>query len=153
MDNQSVSLDIINQLRRVARKKSDLDRKPHSFGTDHQLMPAEMYLIEVLGDHPRESVTALAEFMQITKGAVSQTLKKLETKELAKKDQDPANASRALVSLSVKGKVILLKHQNWHRRVDGGFGEYLQGLKQKEASLIQEFLEKYEHSLDKRFNL
>lgn len=150
MDRKEVSLDIIETLRRLGRKKSDLDRKPHSFGTGLMLTPAEMYLIEILGNHPRESVTSIAGIMQITKGAVSQTLKKLETKGLVEKDQDPVNASRALVSLSIQGRMILYKHREWHRRVDGGLEEYLDGLNRREAAIIHEFLDKYELSLDGR---
>lgn len=150
MERNVLSLNIIETLRRLGRKKRDSDRTPRFFSTGHMLMPAEIYLIEILGDHPHESVTAIADIMQITKGAVSQTLKKLESKGLVEKDSDPVNASRALVSLSNQGRMILFKHKEWHRRLDCGLVEYLDTLNRREASTIHDFLEKYELSLDRK---
>ncbi len=142
--------DIISQLRRIARKKSDLDNRPNHYGTGRIMLAAEMYLLEMLGAHEGMSMTRLAELMQLTKGAVSQTFKKLEKKGLVKKYSDPANASRALLYLSPEGKKTLKAHEKWHHEKDGGFMDYLKGLKPAEILTIRDFLSRYEFFLDNR---
>lgn len=141
---------IIEQLRRISRKKSDLEKKPHEYGTGILMQHAEMYMVEVLGQNEGMSVTKIANVMQITKGAVSQTLKKLEQKGLIQKFPDPANASRTLIYLSSEGKRVFSAHQKWHRKVDGGFSEYLDGLLGNDVLLIRDFLNRYEFFLDNR---
>lgn len=141
---------IIEQLRRIARKKSELEKRPHEFGTGRFLQHAEMYLVEVLGQNEGMSVTRIAGIMQITKGAISQTLKKLEKKGIVQKFPDPANASRTLLYLSAEGKRVLKSHQEWHQKVDGGFNEYLAGLKGQDVMVIRDFLNRYEFFLDNR---
>ena len=144
------STQIIEQLRRIARKKSELEKEAHEYGTGILMQHAEMYLVEILGLNEGLSVTRIAGIMQITKGAVSQTLKKLEHKGLVQKYPDPANASRTLLYLSTAGKKVLKAHQKWHRRVDGGFTEYLNSLQGSDKLVIRDFLNRYEFFLDNR---
>ena len=144
------STQIIEQLRRIARKKGELEKEPHEYGTGILMQHAEMYLVEILGQNEGLSVTRIAGIMQITKGAVSQTLKKLEYKGLVQKYPDPANASRTLLYLSAAGKKVLGAHQKWHRRVDGGFTEYLNSLQGSDMLVIRDFLNRYEFFLDNR---
>ncbi|MBN2718648.1 MAG: MarR family transcriptional regulator [Deltaproteobacteria bacterium] len=148
--SKDTSPQIIEQLRRIARKKSELEKEPHEYGTGILMQHAEMYMVEVLGQNEGLSVTRIAAIMQITKGAVSQTLKKLEAKGLVQKYADPANASRTLLYLSADGKRVLKAHQKWHRKVDGGFSEYLDGLEGNEVLVIRDFLNRYEFFLDNR---
>lgn len=148
--NANSSTVILEQLRRLARKKIDLEKTPHEFGTGMLLQHAEMYLIEILGNDEGQHLTRIAERMQITKGAVSQTLKKIEKKGLVRKFPDPANASRTLLYLSPEGKKILRMHTQWHERVDGGFVDYLDGLKGNDVNAIRDFLNRYEFFLDNR---
>ena len=148
--NSDHSAQIIEQLRRIARKKGELEKEPHQYGTGMLLQHAEMYLVEILGQNEGMSVTRVAGIMQITKGAVSQTLKKLEQKGLVQKFADPANASRTLLYLSGEGKRVLKAHQKWHRKVDGGFTEYLDSLEGAEVLVIRDFLNRYEFFLDNR---
>ena len=149
MENNTAS-EIITQLKRIARKKSDLDNQPNEFGTGRLMLPAEMYLIEILGANEGLSMTRIAALMQITKGAVSQTFKKLEKKGLVIKYSDPANASRLLLYLSKEGKKILKAHEKWHQEKDGGFTDHLQALKSDEKLTIKNFLSRYEFFLDNR---
>ncbi|MBN2526468.1 MAG: MarR family transcriptional regulator [Deltaproteobacteria bacterium] len=148
--SNDTSTQIIEQLRRIARKKSELEKAPHEYGTGILMQHAEMYLVEILGQNEGMSVTRIAGIMQITKGAVSQTLKKLESKKLVQKFPDPVNASRTLLYLSSEGKRVLRAHQVWHRKVDGGFNEYLESLKGNDVLIIRDFLNRYEFFLDNR---
>lgn len=111
---------------------------------------SEIHLIEVVGQNEGLSVTGLAKRLGITKGAVSQTLKKMAAKELVVKEVDPANTSRMTVSLSTKGKVAYYSHLQWHETMDGGFRNYFINLPGDKIRFMDEFLSILEQFLKKR---
>lgn len=127
-----------------------LDKAPKRFGTDKNLSHAEIHLIEIIGDHPDLSVTEIASLIGVTKGAVSQGLKRLEIKGLSDKVQDPANLSRAMVTLTAKGKMAYWAHKHWHETMDGGFSNYLNTMDKKDLRVILGFLDRVEDFLARR---
>jgi len=94
------------------------------------------------------SVTDLAKHSNVTKGAISQRLKKLEKKELTNKGEDPANASRAIVQLTSKGKAAYYSHKHWHETMDGGYLHYMSELKEDKALVVLDFMSKVEQFLE-----
>jgi DNA-binding MarR family transcriptional regulator len=141
---------LIAKFSRVSKLWQQLELKPRKFGTDNDLSASEIHLTEVVGQNEGLSVTDLARRLAITKGAVSQTLKKLEAKELVVKEVDPANTSRITVSLSTKGKVAYYSHLQWHEAMDGGFREYFVNLPEDRILFMEEFLSLLEQFLEKR---
>jgi DNA-binding MarR family transcriptional regulator len=141
---------LIGKFSRVAKLWDQLDKRPRQFGTGDDLSGAEIHLIEVVGQSDGLSVTALAERLGITKGAVSQTLKKLQGKEIIVKEIDPSNTSRMTVHLSTKGRVAFFAHLHWHETMDGGFRDYFMGLSKEQIKFLDEFLTMLEQFLKKR---
>ena len=129
-----------------------LDKTPRKFGTEHKLSHTEIHLVEIVGDNPDLSVTDLAKLLGITKGAVSQSLKRLETKGLTQKQPDPENLSRSLVTLTAKGNMAYWSHKHWHETMDGGFSRYLSDLDHTEVGIIIEFLSRVEDFLSRRLH-
>ena len=127
-----------------------LDRSPMRFGTEDRLSHSEIHLIEIIGETSGSSVTDLAKLLGITKGAVSQTLKKLEAKGYTMKEPHPENLSKAVVSLTSRGQTAYWAHKDWHERMDGGFSRYLTTLNDQELATIQTFLERTEDFLQRR---
>ncbi|MCG8637672.1 MAG: MarR family transcriptional regulator [Desulfobacterales bacterium] len=127
-----------------------LSKTPRRFGTDKDLSHSEIHLIEIVGDNRDLSVTDIAGLIGITKGAVSQSLKRLEKKGLTGKKQDPENLSRALVFLTAKGKMAYWAHKHWHETMDGGFRQYMDELPPEETRVILEFLTRTEDFLARR---
>ena len=127
-----------------------LDRTPKKFGTDHDLSHSEIHLIEIIGDNQGLSVTDIATLLGITKGAVSQSLKRLEKKGLTDKIPDPVNLSRSLVELTAKGKTAYWAHRHWHETMDGGFRDYLTTMPKEDVRVIVDFLDRVEAFLVRR---
>ncbi|NOX32512.1 MAG: MarR family transcriptional regulator [Deltaproteobacteria bacterium] len=127
-----------------------LDKSPKKFGTDKLLSHSEIHLIEIIGDNDGLSVTDIGKYMGITKGAVSQGLKRLEAKGFSFKKADPENLSRSIVMLTAKGFTAFWAHKHWHETMDGGFLKYMEELKPGEISVIIHFLEKVEGFLKRR---
>ncbi len=127
-----------------------LDKLPKKFGTDQNLSHSEIHLIEIIGESHDLSVTDIAALIGVTKGAISQNLKRLETKGLTTKQPDPGNLSRALVTLTPKGKMAYWAHKHWHETMDGGFSQYLKTLDRAETHVIVDFLTRVEDFLNRR---
>jgi DNA-binding MarR family transcriptional regulator len=141
---------LIAKFSKVSKLWQQLDSKPRRFGTETDLSGSEIHLIEVVGQNEGLSVTELAKRLGITKGAVSQTLKRLEGKGIVVKEVDPMNTSRITVSLSTKGKVAYYSHLQWHEAVDGGFRDYFVHLPEDKIRFLEEFLSILEQFLKKR---
>jgi DNA-binding MarR family transcriptional regulator len=125
-----------------------LEKTPRRFGTHEPLTSAEIHLIEIIGDNNELlSVTDLSKLLGITKGAVSQNLKKLEKKGFTEKNEDPQNISRSIVKLTSKGKTAYYAHKHWHETMDGGFKDYFMSLSQDRIDFLVEFLAKVEDFL------
>ena len=122
-----------------------LEKMPRRFGTEEPLSSREIHIIEVSGDNDeRLSVTDLARFLGITKGAVSQNLKRMEKKGLTTKIEDPQNSSRSIVKLTSKGKTAYYAHKHWHETMDGGFKAYFMGLSEEKIDFLLEFIARAE---------
>ncbi|MCP5103216.1 MAG: winged helix-turn-helix transcriptional regulator [bacterium] len=134
-------------LRKLSEK---LEKIPRKFGTDENISSAEIQLIEVVAENEGGSVTDLAKLLGITKGAVSQKLKRLESRGFIVKEEDPANISRSVVQLTNKGKTAYYAHQHWHETMDGGFKDYFLSLEQDKLDFLDEALGKMEEFLEKR---
>jgi DNA-binding MarR family transcriptional regulator len=107
----------------VVNKFRAFEKFPHHYGTGELLYPSELVTIETLGTNPGINVTELAKKHGITKGAVSQTIKKLEKKDLVKRTKSPTNSKEVLLSLTVKGEMAYHQHQLFHLKFASDFFE------------------------------
>jgi DNA-binding MarR family transcriptional regulator len=129
----------------LVKLSARLDKTPRRFGTEEALTSREIHMIEISGDSNETlSVTDLARALGITKGAVSQNLKKLEKKGFTTKVEDPENRSRSIVKLTSKGKTAYYAHRHWHETMDGGFKAYFNDLSDEKVDFILEFIARAE---------
>ncbi|WP_269850917.1 MarR family transcriptional regulator [Methanosarcina horonobensis] len=61
---------------RILNKAYALEKKPVDMGCGVLLYPSEFHLIEAAGKNPEENLTSIASRLGVTKGAISQTVKK-----------------------------------------------------------------------------
>ena len=61
---------------------SIIEKKPWELGTGHKVYLAEVQAVSVIGEHPGTNLSQIAEIMGVTRGAVSQTVRKLVAKSL-----------------------------------------------------------------------
>jgi DNA-binding MarR family transcriptional regulator len=127
-----------------------LEKTPREFGTGQALSHSEIHMVEIIGDNENLSVTDIGKLIGITKGAVSQSLKRLEKKQLTAKKTDPENLSRSIVYLTAKGNMAYWAHKHWHETMDGGFSSYLEALDPDKAEIILDFLVRVEKFLVRR---
>ena len=135
-------------LLRVVYKLFEADRKTRYYGTDQPLHEAEIHMIKAIKEHEGIHVTGLAEVLGVTKGAVSQILKKLEHKGMIVKHKDTDNQSRLALRLSEKGETAHIHHQRFHQVFDDAINDILADASGEERDFLMGFLNTLEEKID-----
>lgn len=111
MDREKTSAEIIELFIRLANKYKAMEKIPLDFGAGAHLYHSEMHLIDQIGDHPGMNITELAELAGVTKGAISQTVKKLESKGVVTRYKGTENEKEIFLKFTTIGKEIYNKHK------------------------------------------
>lgn len=138
----------MKKFKRVARLWTENERKPHDFGDGQIVYHSEVFLLVHIEKHKGSSVTELARILDMTKGSVSEVLKKLAQKGFIIKEQSPENASKIMINISDKGKEILEKHEKIHSNIESKFKKYYETLAEDELKFLEEFFSKFEDFLN-----
>ena len=139
--------ELSRKLLNLILRFNEYDRKTRNFGTDTVLHLSEIHLIEFIGDHGGFCVSEIARETGVTKGAVSQTLKRLERKRFVLKPADPENRSRRVVFLTEKGRTAYAGHRKYHEQINLLVSRSLVEKTQEEIDIIYDFLDRLERLL------
>lgn len=113
-----------------------------NYNTDVEIYRSEIHIIQLIGDYDDLHVSEIARKLGVTKGAVSQILKKLVRKGLVEKYVDESNNTRLLVKLTKKGKLAYNSHEKYHNECDKDMFSYLDQLSSHELEVVITFMEK-----------
>lgn len=108
------------------------------------LHPSEIHVMGVLVEDAEANVTAIAEALGITKGAVSQTLSRLEKKGMITKTRDPLNKNELKVRFTPAGRRTIDAFAKVRADTDRRYDAYLSGLTDAERHTIRTFLTQVE---------
>ena len=118
----------------------DLEKKAQPFNTDQVISNSEIHLMKVIYENRDSHVTGVAEKLGITKGAVSQSINKLEKKGLVSKRLDSSNSSKYNLFLTKKGKTAHHAHMNYHQMINDHFFKFLKNFSEKELNTVETFI-------------
>lgn len=151
MDNYSTLENKVSyRLLRVCSLLEEEGRHGRTYGTDAELYEAEIHLIKAIKESDGDHLTALAEKLIITKGAVSQVLARLQKKGMATKEYDPEKRSRLIIRLTEKGETAYAAHEKYHHEFDRAVMELLDGYSQEKQNAVLAFLRDVGGLLEKR---
>lgn len=139
MDSQrirSISYDFL----RVCIEFMELDHHTHFYGTDVKIYPAEVHLISAIAENSGIHVMGLAQMRGVTKGTISQMIRKLEHKGLVEKKVSEENQSKLCLYLTEKGKCAHEHHMLYHKKLDEMFEKELVHMSEEELICIEQFL-------------
>ncbi len=95
---------------RAVRRYNALEKIPVKVGAKH-LYHSERHFLDKIGDHPGVNITEFARAVGITKGAVSQVVKKLESKGLVSRYKSSSNDKEVFLDLTRAGRDIYILHK------------------------------------------
>jgi len=74
--------ELVRLFQSILHAYTIIEKQPRDFGTGSKLHLTELQTISMIGENPEVNMTQLADIMGVTRGAISQTLRKLVTKKL-----------------------------------------------------------------------
>lgn len=132
--------DLDIALFRIARLIFKIHTRVQNYGTDQKLYYAEIHTINVIKQHKGINLTRIAEYLEITKGAVSQNILRLINKGLLEKYEDPEKRSRHILKLTPKGEIAHQHHQNLHAQFRQLIKKTLKNTSESERMFLSNFL-------------
>lgn len=119
-----------------------LDKKRVVIHKGENLHPSEVQLLIFLDHVQATNITAIAEKMGLTKGAISQTLSRLEKKGIISKKSFPEKKNELEVQFTESGKELLIHLNKGKKSIEGKYQRYIQTLSETEKQAISNFLDK-----------
>jgi DNA-binding MarR family transcriptional regulator len=107
---------LIDQFLKILHLYSVINRKPKDYGTGDLLYFTEIHTIAMVGKNREINITRLAEIMGVTKGAISQTIRKLVSKDLIKRT-NTNNKKEINLSLTKKGILVLKGQESFQKEI------------------------------------
>jgi DNA-binding MarR family transcriptional regulator len=114
-----------------------------------RLYPSEIHLMLEINEKQAVNASRIAERFGITKGAVSQTITRLESKGILHKIKDPYNKNELSFLFTPTGKEVIKEFKQRQKLVLNQYLTFFTGLTESEREVIQRFLSEMEGMIDK----
>ncbi len=111
MDIKETGSEIMELFIRLVNSYNSMEKIPVKHGAKHGLYHSERHLLDKIGDNPDMNITELAHLVAVTKGAISQVVKKLEIKGVVRRHKKGSNDKEVFVELTKTGKGIHKRHK------------------------------------------
>ncbi|OBZ19513.1 MarR family transcriptional regulator [Bacillus sp. FJAT-27264] len=132
--------DLYNKIAWVNRLKLEDSLRNYTF--------SEVGCIEYIGDNADSNVTKLAEYLYMTRGALSKMTKKLIEKGLIESYQKPDNKKEIYFRLTEQGQVIYNVHEEMHKKFIERDKVVFEHITAVQFDSILGFMKKYDRHLD-----
>ncbi|NMM63372.1 MarR family transcriptional regulator [Clostridium sp. P21] len=100
-----------NNIYKFVMLYSDYINTPHNYGTNHTLSMTEAHVLTYIEEHPGTTITDLAKYWKKTKGALSQTVSKLVSKNFVYRHKTKDNAKTILLYVTDEGLSVSKAHK------------------------------------------
>jgi DNA-binding MarR family transcriptional regulator len=108
--------NLIDLFLKILHLYSIIGRRPKDYGTGDLLYFTELHTITVVAKNREINMTQLAEIMGVTKGAISQTIRKLVNKNLILKS-NINNRKEINLKLSEKGMIVYKSQESFQKEI------------------------------------
>jgi DNA-binding MarR family transcriptional regulator len=133
MENQLQKL--IDQFLNILHLYSVINRKPKDYGTGDLLFFTEIHTISMVGKNREINMTRLADLMGVTRGAISQTIRKLVGKGLIIKS-NTTNKKEVNLRLSEKGMIVYRGQESFQNEIFTFAGSLYESADEEDIQLV-----------------
>lgn len=123
------------------------DGRARTFGTDTELYHSEIHMLQCIEENPDLHISGIARLLGITRGAASQTAKRLERKRMIVRRSCPENNKIIILQLTPKGKTAVSNHKDAHERYRERVEDILAGTTAEQRQFLSAFLLNFEKTL------
>jgi DNA-binding MarR family transcriptional regulator len=111
MDSMKSSREVMALFLRVVNKYHALEKLPQQHGARGSLHHSERHMLDTIALRPELNITEHAAALGVTKGAISQVVKKLESKGFLRRIKKVSNDKAVYLELSQQGKEVVEKRK------------------------------------------
>lgn len=127
---------MIDLFTRILHIYSVIDRKPRDFGSGDRLYVSEIHAIHAIGSNPEINMTQLAELLGVTRGAISQIVKRLVYKRYIARYK-VRNNKEVNLRLSDKGYLIFQQYEKFEKDRFGFAEKLYENASKEDINLIR----------------
>lgn len=141
MKKHTSDYDIIGYaLLRIVYKLAEIDKKVRDYGTDTPLHNSEIHMIKEIKNSKGSHISEIARKLDVTRGAVSQIIMKLEKKGFVRKEMVSENQLKLVPVLTEKGETADSNHNRYHEVFNNSLKGILKKNNINEREAIKNFL-------------
>lgn len=118
-----------------------LDKKKVVTHDRLKLHPSEIHLLMFLYHVQDANITAIAEKMGLTKGAISQTLSRLQKKGIISKEMHPEKKNELHIQFTEKGDLLMTLLNKGKKSLEQKYLRYIKPLSEHDKQVISGFLD------------
>ncbi len=148
MKERSIRQQVSYSLLKLVMRYIDLDHQVQNFGTNVPIYNSEIHMVSAIAKNPGIHVRGLAEKLNISTPSVSEIVRKLEKKDLVRKEVSSGNQSRLALYVTTKGELAHEEHIKYHRILEDMVNEELAESSDEQAAFVNSFLQNLITKLD-----
>jgi len=132
---------LVNKILETISKLVFLDRRRNITYKDIKLYPSEIHLLLFIYHIQDTNITKIADHLGLTKGAISQTLSRLNKKGIIIKETEPLKKNQLHVQFTNKGKLLMEHVIEFRNSLETEYLNYLETKSDEEKQIISDFLD------------
>lgn len=125
----------------------ECDSRARTFGTDTELYHSEIHMLQCIADNPELHISGVARLLGITRGAASQTAKRLERKQMISKEAGSIDNKRVVLHLTPKGETAYRSHKKGHEKYNTMIEGILADADASKLQFLTDFFLRFERAL------
>lgn len=130
---------------------NDYIKKPHDYGTGEIINMVEVHILTIIEENPGITVTEVALEWNRTKGAISQTITKLENRGLIERKKEDNDAKSIHLYATKKGIILSQAHKTYDIKELTSANKILsESFTLKEIDIFYKIMNKYTELLIKK---
>jgi len=141
--------EMVQLFQNILHAYSIIEKQPRDFGTGNTLHLTELQTISMIGENPDLNMTRLADLMGVTRGAISQTVRKLVIKKLVTRT-NVRNNKEINLRLSESGQFVRHEYQARMKEVFTFADELYESATQEERDLVKRLFKQIQHNMRNR---
>ena len=123
------------------------EKKSFTYGTDVKLFASEIFVLCFIKEHPGHHLIEIAKSLNVTRGAVSQIVKKLRNKGLVR-PLDTGNRKLVILELTRKGETAYGEHEKMNIELLSELESLFEKYSDDETKMLLEYTAKLEEVSD-----
>ena len=133
-----------NRFNRFILAFDQLKKNQHKSGVDKSITLNEVHLIVVIGENQPLNLVKLSELLEVSRSAITQSVRRLIQKNLVVFDFDPNNGKNKYLRLSEKGIEVFKIHKEQQAYIENAIFSVLRNYSEEDLQMVMKLMDDVE---------